>query len=585
MSNGKTRIAAGENTGDEKGLNRITSRTHSGWEDLAYPNVTVSEDPNAKVDEYLAESQAGYIPEHITSPADISRLSSRTETAPSATDLEKGAVDVKLVTFFIDDPENPKNWSKGFKWYCTMVVALLCFAVAFSSAVVTGDLAGPAEEFHVSTEVAILTVSLFVMGFGIGPMVFAPMSELFGRKVVYIITFGISIIFIIPCAVAKNIGTLLVCRAIDGIAFSAPMTLVGGTLADMWKNEERGTAMAAFSAAPFLGPALGPIVGGFVGETVGWRWIYWVMLIFCGVCYILMVFTIPETFAPTILRHRAARLRKEKNDPTYLTEQELHPRPLREMMKISLLRPFQLLCQELIVMLISLYMSVIYGLLYMFFFAYPVVFQEGKGFSDGITGLMFIPIAVGVVVGALAGPLVNRHYLYLHKKHGGHPPPETRLIPMMVACWCIPIGLFIFAWTSYPTISWVGPCLAGFPVGLGCIVLYNAANNYLVDSYQHFAASALAAKTFVRSFYGAGCCLFIIQMYHRLGKGLFPGLRLHGKQGYRTDMHFHREPVGRHSAGVHRTRVLCHSLHFLLQGRSNQEELQVCIRGRRLEGC
>lgn len=225
-----------------------------------------------------------------------------------------------------------------------------------------------------------------------------------------------------------------------------------------------------------------------------------------------MVLTVPETYAPTILLKRAQKLRKETGDPTYVTEQELNRRPLSEELSEFILRPFQLLFQELIVFLITLYMSVLYGLLYMFFVAYPIVFQEGKGWSASMTGLMFIPLALGVVASAFCAPLVNKHYLKLCEKHGGTPPPEMRLIPMMLSCWFIPIGLFIFAWTSYPTVHWIGPCIGGFPVGFGFIFLYNSANNYLVDSYQHQAASALAAKTCLRSFWGAGVVLFTEQM-------------------------------------------------------------------------
>ncbi len=129
----------------------------------------------------------------------------------------------------------------------------------------------------------------------------------------------------------------------------------------------------------------------------------------------------------------------------YVTEQDLDMRPMTERLGIFLIRPFQLLFQELIVFLIALYMSVLYGLLYMFFVAYPIIFQERKGYSAGITGLMFIPIAVGVLLSAAFAPLVNKHYLTLVEKHNGKPPAEARLIPMMLSCWCIPIGLFIFA--------------------------------------------------------------------------------------------------------------------------------------------
>lgn len=200
-------------------------------------------------------------------------------------------------------------------------------------------------------------------------MVFAPLSEVIGRRYVYAGTLLLAVIFEIPCAVAPNIGTLIVCRAIDGIAFSAPMTLVGGTLADMWKNEERGVPMAAFSAAPFIGPAIGPLAGGFLFDGAGWRWLYWLQMILAGVAWILITFTVPETYAPTLLKARAKKLRKQENDPKYVTEQELDSRPLGEKIKIFLLRPFQLLFMEPIVLFISVYMSVLYGLLYMFFVA------------------------------------------------------------------------------------------------------------------------------------------------------------------------------------------------------------------------
>lgn len=438
---------------------------------------------DANFEEYTRETAEG----HIVRPVK-SHVSGKIE-------------DYELVTFKINDPENPKNWSKGIKWYCTMVVAFTCFTVAFSSAVITADLIGVAEEFHVSYDASLLTITLFVMGFGLGmcpasnrctsslhsadlslhlgPMVFSPLSEMIGRRVMYASTMFTAVIFIIPCAVSKNFGTLLVCRAIDGIAFSAPMTLVGGTLADMWRNEERGVPMAAFSAAPFLGPAVGPLVGGFLSDAKGWRWLYWIQLILAGTAFILITFTVPETYTPTLLSRRAAKLRKDKNDPRFVTEWSLDRRPFGERMRIFLLRPFQLLFRELIVFFLALYMSVLYGLLYMFFVAYPIVYQEGKGYSAGITALMFIPISVGVLLSACFAPLVNKHYLKTCEKHGGKPPAEARLIPMMISCWAVPIGLFIFAWTSYPRLSWVGPALGGYPVGFGFIFLYNSANNYL----------------------------------------------------------------------------------------------------------
>lgn len=275
--------------------------------------------------------------------------------------------------------------------------------------------------------------------------------------------------------------------------------------------------MAVFSAAPFIGPAIGPLIGGFTFDALGWRWLYWLQLILSGFCYFLITFPVPEMYAPTILAKRAKKMRKEMNDDKYVTEQDLNLRPFSERLRIFLVRPFQLLFMEPIVLFISVYMSVLYGLLYMFFVAYPIIYQKGKGYSASTTGLMFIPLAIGVIMSAAASPMINKHYLKLVAKHNGKPPAEARLIPMMWSCWFISIGLFIFAWSSYPSLSWAGPALGGWPVGFGFIFLYNSANNYLVDSYQHQAASALAAKTFLRSFYGAGVVVFTNQMYSGLG--------------------------------------------------------------------
>ncbi|TGO81778.1 hypothetical protein BPOR_1019g00010 [Botrytis porri] len=496
-----TRTPTHKSTHSRRGSTTLQNTpTHLSQKETRDPNLDINLpyrtlSSNANLSEYTTEKAEGEIP------------SAR----------RNGKRDYKLVTFLPDDPENPKNWSKAFKWYITMVVALTCFVVAFASSVITADLIGVEEEFDVSEEVALVSITVFVMGFGIGPMMFAPLSEVVGRRWIYGVTLFLAVIFIIPCAVAQNIETLLICRALDGIWFSAPMTIVGGTLADLWRTEERGVPMAAYSAAPFIGPAIGPLIGGFLSDAAGWRWLYYIQNIFAFVVWILITFTVPETYAPTILAQRAKKMREQTGEQEHVTEQDLDLRPFAERLRIFLIRPFQLLFGELIVFLISVYMSVLYGLLYMFFVAFPIVYQGGKGYSAGTTGLMFIPLALGVIASALCAPIVNRNYMTQVRKYNGHPPAEVRLIPMMCSCWFIPIGLFIFAWTSYPHLHWIGPAIGGFPVGFGFIFLYNAANNYLVDSYQHQAASALAAKTFLRSFWGAAVVLFTEQMYARLG--------------------------------------------------------------------
>lgn len=184
---------------------------------------------------------------------------------------------IHYVNWDVNDPECPYNWSLAYRWTCTIAVASLVVCLAFGSSVITGRLNGVVESFGCSEEVAILQVSLMVFGFMIGPLLWSPLSELFGRRPIYIGAFFVYTIFNIPCAVATNIQTVLISRFLGGFFGSCVLTLAGGSIADLFPTETRGNAIAYFAAAPYAGPVLGPLVGGWISVgTQNWRWIYWV---------------------------------------------------------------------------------------------------------------------------------------------------------------------------------------------------------------------------------------------------------------------------------------------------------------------
>ncbi|KAJ1308427.1 hypothetical protein OPQ81_004132 [Rhizoctonia solani] len=420
--------------------------------------------------------------------------------------------DVKwtLVNWDDKDPENPRNFSRFRKWTITLLSSALCLSVALGSSIVTGDIPGPMQEFQVSEEIVNLTVTLFVVGFGIGPLVFAPMSEILGRYPVYCMSMGLYFIFTLPSALAPNIGCLIVSRALAGIASSAPMTNVGGTLADIWDLEDRGTAMAVFSSSIFMGPCIGPLIGGFIGETIGWRWIYWVLFIFVGTVFVATVLMMPETLSPVLLRRRAARLRRETGDPTLKSESELHHFSVAEKVKISLTRPLILLATEPLLICMSGYLTFIYSLLYLFFFAYPLVLVP-KGLNAGEIGLTFIGVMIGIFIAMLLLPFQERAYRQVCSQRGV--VPEARLPLMMFGSILLPFGLFIFAWTSMHHVHWIGTAVSGVPFGAAMVAVYISANSYIIDTYQRYTASAVAAKTFLRSIVGATVPLWVNQMY------------------------------------------------------------------------
>jgi multidrug resistance protein len=207
-----------------------------------------------------------------------------------------------------------------------------------------------------------------------GPLLWAPLSELFGRQYLFIGTYAALTAFNAGAAGSQNIATVTILRFLAGAFGSSPLTNAGGVIADMFPAKERGLAMSIFAAAPFMGPVLGPIVGGFVGETIGWRWIEGVMAIFTGVLWIAGTLLIPETYPPVIQRARAKQLSK-MTGKVYRSRGDVDQgaQTFAHVFKTSLSRPWVLLFKEPIVLLLSIYMAIIYGTLYMLFSAFPIV--------------------------------------------------------------------------------------------------------------------------------------------------------------------------------------------------------------------
>jgi len=430
-------------------------------------------------------------------------------------DLDDIDPEIEFVTFVTNDPENPHNWSKATRWLYTVVLSTLVIAVAFGSSSVTGGLGLINDQFNVSLEVSILTCSLMVLGFSVGPLLWSPLSEQIGRQPVYFISLLLYTIFNIPCAVAPNIGTLLVCRFLCGVWASSGLCLVGGSIADMFPTEERGTAIAMFSFAPYAGPVFGPLVCGWINvETLRFDIIIWVNMGFAGVTWITSSI-IPETYAPVILKRKAKRLRKETGNPKIMTEQEAQGLSLKEIIKSVLVRPLYFAATEPVLDLICFYVCLIYSLLYAFFFAYPVIFAELYGYNDAWIGMMMIPILIGAFVALGVTPLIEQRYMKIAKIR--KMTPEDRLVGGMIGAPFAAIALWILGATSYKHIIWVGPASSGLGFGFGMVLIYYSLNNYIIDCYAIFASSALATKVFLRSAGGAAFPLFTTQMYHKLG--------------------------------------------------------------------
>ena len=285
----------------------------------------------------------------------------------------------------------------------------------------------------------------------------------------------------------------------------------------------------------------GPIVGGFIGETKGWRWILGVNAILSGVIWIAAMLTTNETYTPVILRFRAKALSRMTRS-VYVSRLHVRKpsRTLSQELWVSFTRPWILLSREPIVLLTGLYISIIYATLYMFFAAIPIVFEETRGWGQGVAGLPFVGVAIGVCLAVLAAGVDNKKYMRLTvaaATAGQALEPEARLHNAMVGSIVLPIGLFMFAWTTYPSVHWIAPVIGATLFSCGLVMVFISLISYLIDSckfwstftvlpnnrHAHlyvdtvYVASALAANTVLRSFFATAFPLFTAQMYAGLG--------------------------------------------------------------------
>jgi len=215
------------------------------------------------------------------------------------------------------DPMCPRSFTTARKWMITLIVSFCSFCVTCASSIYTSTYQQMESEFGNSRIVSILGLSTFVLGIAFGPMFFSPLSEFYGRRPIYLVAWTMYVIWIIPQAVAQNIQTMIVTRFLDGFAGSTFLAVSGGTVGDLFARNELQYPMQIFTIAPFIGPCAGPLIGGFINYNVDWRWTYYVLIIWSFGLLMAIIFLVPETYHPIILKKKAQRLRKETGEPRH----------------------------------------------------------------------------------------------------------------------------------------------------------------------------------------------------------------------------------------------------------------------------
>ncbi|KAF2475553.1 MFS general substrate transporter [Lindgomyces ingoldianus] len=418
---------------------------------------------------------------------------------------------------FGDNVENPQDWGMAKK---SMIIGFMSFStlvVVMYSTSYTSGIPGMMETFGIrSKTLIVLGITTYLAGLALGSVLLAPLSEMYGRRPVYLIAVFMFVALIIPCGLAENLAAILITRFFGAIAGSAMISNAPGTVSDIVSDDYRALAFSIWSIGPMNGPVIGPLIGGFVFQFMGWRWTNWVVMIGSGVSFV-MVLIVKETYAPAILRAKAAAKRKETGDERWYSRYD-DKKKFWPLLRENLVRPLSMSVKEPICIFWNVYIALVYGVMYLCFVSYPIVFTELRGWSPGLTGLAYVGIGIGGLVTISCEPLI-RQWINSHKTDlaTGKPPPESMISIVCVAAVAVPVGELMFAWTCTPNVHWIAPIIAGVPFGAGNCAVFIYASNYLVHSYGIYAASALAGNAVLRSAMGGALPLAGPKMYSTLG--------------------------------------------------------------------
>ncbi|KAF2437231.1 MFS general substrate transporter [Karstenula rhodostoma CBS 690.94] len=443
-----------------------------------------------------------------------------------------------------DDPDNPQNWSLKKKVWTALLINIYTFVVYCSSSIYVSSEEWVHIRFGVAPFKASLSLVLYVLGYGIGPGIFAPLSEVpvFGRNIPYITTFALFTILALPTALVDNLGGLLVLRFLLDFLGSPCLANGGASRGDMFSFLYLPYAIASWVSAAFAAPALGPLITGFAVYAVyseNWCWSQWEVLWMAGPVFSLFFFFVPETSPSNILLNRAARLRKASGNENIRSQTEIERKdtPLSTIILEAIWKPIEITFKDPAlfflplqlsagILFVNTYTALIYGIYYSFFEVSALVYPIMYGFNADETGLVSLCIIVGCLISMTIYVSYLHFYLVPNVLQNGLSAQEFRLLPAFIVCFGTPIGLFMFAWLANPSIHWMGTVVGCTLYAVTVYIIMQCIFTYIPMSYPQYAASLFAGNDFFRSLFAFGSVLFSRSMYVDLGVG--KGLSLLG---------------------------------------------------------
>ncbi|KAJ6107777.1 hypothetical protein N7523_009100 [Penicillium sp. IBT 18751x] len=402
------------------------------------------------------------------------------------------------------------------KWTILSVIFIVQMSMNFNSGVYANAVTGMTEEFHISEQAARVGQCVFLVAYAFGCELWAPWSEEFGRWPIMQLSLFFVNIWQIPCALAPNLGTIIVCRILGGLS-SAGGSVTLGMTADMWEADDQGYAVAFVVLSSVGGSTIGPFFGGIIGQYLSWPWIFWIQLIFGAATQILHFFLVPETRA-TILVDREAKRRRKNGEEVYGPNELKTPRlDFADVLRLWR-RPFEMFLREPIVLFLSLLSGFSDALIFVFTESFTLVFGQWN-MSTLAVGMTFGSILIGYIIAYIIFlPDIYRQISLRRKQGAASRLAERRLLLLLFIAPLEPIGLLGFAWTSMgPPIPWIAPLIFACLIAMANYAIYMATIDYMVAAYGPYSASATGGNGFARDFLAGIATMYSTPMYQNMG--------------------------------------------------------------------
>ncbi|KAI1614346.1 major facilitator superfamily domain-containing protein [Exophiala viscosa] len=430
----------------------------------------------------------------------------------------KDGREIILLSFASGDPENPFNWNVHRRRFISALLCLMTLFVGLATTAFSSGIDRMCKDLNVSRELGQLGLFTFNITCAIAPLFLAPFCELAGRRVVYVGAYFCFTLMFVGLALGRNIATILVCRALLGLFGSVGTILVGGTFSDMYSAEEMARPMALFSFVAILGTVAAPIYAGFIDEAIGWRWLEGIQGLSNIPLLIFVTLGLPETRGGLVLRKRAMTLATATGVHSFVSHMDLEAKSVKALLHESSVKAIHMLITEPVVLVFGLWIGFAWFITFLFLSVIPITFQDKRGWNEGIAGLPYISLCVGTTVGYLANFLQIRHWTRIKSTHSRRVVPEDRLYGVLYGGSLLPVGLFMYSFTQYRGLTWVGPTLSLAPIATGIFFIFESCYSYTADCYgEDNAGSALAGQSFLRNTMGAVAPLFAAQFFHNVG--------------------------------------------------------------------